>query len=442
MPVVVIVGRPNVGKSTLFNVLVGERRSIVGPQRGVTRDRIWGTWRVRDDMAVDLVDTGGFDTTGEIELAGHVLRQTMLAIDEADLVVCLFDARQPLTPDDEELVRTLRIKGCKTVYTANKVDDPSLAGHAAAFCELGIDEPIAVSALNRVGIDALAHAVAQCLGDAAGRESGSETPGTRVSILGRPNVGKSMLLNRLARSERSLVSPMAGTTRDYVDTKVVHEGRTYTFVDTAGIRRKARIEDTLEFVSVTKALKTISRSDVCIVVVDATQGMTDQDKNLCGTVLEHGRPIVVAANKCDLLEEGRERDLRASLRRELSFAPDAPVVLVSALTGKGVPGLYAMVDDLHERASTRVPTAALNRFLADITARRSPPMAKTRPLKLYYITQVGQSPPRFHIVVNRPDDVPRYYIRFIVNALKKACGLEGVPVEVRFVARPGRKGSS
>ncbi|HPC46565.1 MAG TPA: ribosome biogenesis GTPase Der [Deltaproteobacteria bacterium] len=438
MPVVVIVGRPNAGKSTLFNALVGERRSIVGPQRGITRDRIWGRWRISEGVEVDLVDTGGFDTTGEIQLASQVLGQTMTAIEEADLVICLFDARQPPTPDDEELVARLRARGSRTIYVANKVDDPALEAHAAMFCELGIDEPLALSALNRRGLAGLAASVSTALGDEIGQMTSGDENVVRVGILGRPNVGKSLLLNTITQSERALVSPVAGTTRDYVDTTVTRQGRTYTFVDTAGIRRRSRIEDTVEFVSVTKSLRVVTRSDVCLVLIDAVEGLTDQDKRLCSTVLEHGRPFVAVVNKCDLVTADRVREIGGSMKHELSFAADAPVLFVSAHTGRGVERIYPLVDDLHARARTRVPTPRLNRFLAEITARRSPPMAGSKPLRFYYITQVGEAPPRFQVVVNRPDDVPRPYGRFLARSFKKACGLEGVPVELVFVPRGAR----
>lgn len=434
MPVVVIVGRPNAGKSTLFNALIGEWKSIVGPKRGITRDRIFGRWTLAAGLDVDLVDTGGFDTRGDIDLSEGVLRQTMTAIEEAHLVVCLFDGSEPPTPDDRELVDLLRKKGKPAVYAVNKVDDPSNDLALAAFYELGIDDPVAVSARNRLGLADLAEAVRLSLGEATPARA-HEGQGLRVGILGRPNVGKSLMLNRITGSERALVSPVAGTTRDSVDTTVVRDGKTYTFVDTAGIRRRSRREDSIEFVSVTRALRTIERSDVCLLVLDAAEGLTDQDKRLCGAILDRGRALGVVVNKVDLVDEGGVRLIRESLQRGLSFMPGLPVLFVSALTGAGLDRVYPLADELFAKATTRVPTARLNRFLKDITSTHSGPMVGGKQLKILYITQVDVAPPRFQVVVNTDEAVPRTYARFLANSLRKACGLEEVPVEIRFVPR-------
>lgn len=435
MPVVAIVGRPNAGKSTLFNLLIGQRRAIVGPQRGITRDRIYGRWAIGDGMEVDVVDTGGFDTIGDIEHSVPVREQTMLAIAGADLIVCLFDGRHPPTPDDRELVNILRRGRARVIYAANKVDDPSLSHASAAFFELGIDEPLEISALNRRGIDELREAVRAELGAVAGPSLEDAGGAVRVSILGRPNVGKSMLLNRIIGSERAIVSPEAGTTRDYVDIAVRRGDREYVFVDTAGIRRKARIDDAIERASVMRSLQNISQSHVCLLLADPREGLTDQDKRLCGIIMDHGRACVVVVNKCDLLDDREAGAVREQVRHSLRFMPDAPVVFTSALTGAHVDGLYPLIDALFAKTTTRVSTGKLNRLLTDITTSRTPPLVKHRPLKIYYITQTGTVPPRFQVVVNQPDDVPATYARFLVHAVKKACGLDGIPVLLHFAGR-------
>lgn len=435
MPVVAIVGRPNAGKSTLFNLLVGERRAIVGPQRGITRDRIYGRWSLGEGMEVDLVDTGGFDTIGDMEHSVSVREQTMLAIADADLIICLFDGRQPPTPDDRELVRILRRSGAQVIHAANKVDDPTMSRVSNSFCELGIDEPLEISALNRRGIAELGEAVRKRLGPALEPTVETETKAVRVSILGRPNVGKSMLLNRIIGSDRAIVSPEAGTTRDYVDIAVSRSDREYIFVDTAGIRRKSRIDDTIERASVVRSLQNIARSHVCLLLVDPFEGLTDQDKRLCGIVMDHGRAFVVVVNKCDLVAEREARAIKDKVQDSLRFMPDAHVVLASALTGDHVDGLFPLIDSLFEKTTTRVSTGRLNRLLADITTSRTPPLVKHRPLKIYYITQTGIVPPRFQVVVNYPDAIPAAYSRFLVHAVKKTCGLEGIPVILHFAGR-------
>ncbi|HVN72729.1 MAG TPA: ribosome biogenesis GTPase Der [Desulfomonilia bacterium] len=435
MPVVAIVGRPNVGKSTLFNLLIGERRAIVGPQRGITRDRIYGRWTLGEGLEVDLVDTGGFDTIGDIPFSVSVQEQTLLAIEDADLILCLFDAKSPPTPDDRELVNLLRKTEAPVIFIANKIDDPSQRVAAVSLYELGIDEPLVISSLNRTGIQELKDAVSERLVHSDKLPIEAQTDAVRVSILGRPNVGKSLLLNKIIGEDRAIVSPEAGTTRDYVDIAVERSGRKYVFVDTAGIRRKARIDDAIERFSVMRSLKNIDMSHVCLVLVDPQEGITDQDKRLCGIVLEHGRAFVLVVNKCDLVSDVEMKNVRDNIRHSLRFMPDAHLAFISALTGKNVDGLYSLIDSLFIKTTTRVSTGVLNRLMSDITESHSPPMIKHRPLKLYYITQTGIVPPRFQVVVNHPESIPAAYSRFLNHSIKKACGMEGIPVMVSFMGK-------
>jgi GTP-binding protein len=432
MPVIAIVGRPNAGKSTLFNLLIGERRAIVGPQRGITRDRIYGRWNLGEGLEVDLVDTGGFDTIGDIPFSQSVRAQTVLAIEDADLVLCLFDAKSLPTPDDRELVNLLRKAGTRVVFVANKVDDPSQKDAATMLYEMGRDEPVQGSALNKATIPVLKEAVKQHLRHSEVLSLETLTDAVRISILGRPNVGKSLLLNRIIGEERAIVSPVAGTTRDYVDISVERSGKIYTFVDTAGIRRKARIDDEIERFSVMRSLQNINLSHICLMLVDPQEGLTDQDKRLCGIIMEHGRAFVLVVNKCDLMSDAELKNVRENVRHSLRFMPDAHLAFTSALTGRNVDSLYPLIDQLFIKTTTRVSTGILNRLMADISDSHTPPMVRHRPLKLNYITQTGIVPPRFQAVVNYPNDVPATYARFLVHSVKKACGMEGIPIILHF----------
>lgn len=435
MPVIAIVGRPNAGKSTLFNLLIGERRAIVGPQRGITRDRIYGRWNLGEGLEADLVDTGGFDTIGDIPFSKSVKAQTILAIEDADLVLCLFDAKSPPTPDDRELVNLLRRSSAKVVFVANKVDDPSQKNTATMLYELGIDEPLEISALNKASISTLKDSVRERLAQTELVSAESITDCVRISILGRPNVGKSMLLNRIIGEERAIVSPVAGTTRDYVDITVERTGRKYTFVDTAGIRRKARIDDEIERFSVMRSLHNINLSHVCLMLVDPQEGLTDQDKRLCGIIMEHGKAFVLVVNKCDLMSEAQLKNVRENVRHSLRFMPDAHLAFTSALTGRNVDALYPLIDELFIKTTTRVSTGILNRLMGDIADSHTPPLIRHRPLKLYYITQTGIVPPRFQVAVNYPNDVPASYARFLMHSVKKACAMDGIPIIINFMGR-------
>ena len=435
MPIVAIVGRPNVGKSTLFNLLVGQERAIVGPQRGITRDRIYGRVNLGEGMEVDLVDTGGFDTTGEGEFSSHMLEQTMLAIREADLLVCMFDVLSELTPDDRELVRIVREASVPAIYVASKVDHPDRGLAAAMLYELGISDFVEISARRRRGIDELKERIAQAVQDIPLTDLAQETEAVRVSILGRPNVGKSLLLNRIIGENRSIVSPVAGTTRDYIDTRVSREGWDYLFVDTAGIRRKSRIQDILEKESSLRALKNITLSHICLLLVDPSEGVTDQDKRILNLMTDHGRAFAVIVNKSDLIAPGMRTRIREEIHHSLTFFPDVKIVFLSALTGKNVGRIYPLVDELFAKTTARIPTGRLNRVLADAAEARAPQVVKGKQVKFYYINQVGTVPPEFRIVTNFPDSLQTSYQRYLVRSIKKALSLEGIFIRLRFVPR-------
>jgi len=439
MPVVAIVGRPNAGKSTLFNLLVRQRRAIVGPERGITRDRLYGRWTLEEGIELDLIDTGGFDTIGDIPFSRVVREQTMVAIQDADLVLCLFDARSAVTPDDEELVQLLREARAKTIYVVNKVDDPSAVSGAVNFYELGIGDILEISALNRVGIEALRLAVKEQLKAIPEVSVEDRIDAVRIGILGRPNVGKSMLLNRIIGEDRAIVSPEAGTTRDYVDILVKNAGRDYIFVDTAGIRRKTRIDTLVERVSVTRSLQNINLSHVCLLLIDPREGMTDQDKRLCRIIVDHGRAFVLVVNKSDLMNDAERRMVLEKTRHNLRYLPDLNIVFTSALTGMNMDKLFPLINSLFEKTTAKIATGRMNRVLSDAVEAHNPPLVRNKAMKFYYITQTGTVPPRFQIVSNHPDAVPEAYVRYLEHAIKKACSMEGIPIKLTFVGRGQEK---
>ena len=434
MSVVAIVGRPNVGKSTLFNSLIGERRAIVGPERGITRDRLYSRLVIGGDE-VDLVDTGGFDTITDGSFARSMREQTVQAIEDADLIVCLFDAQIGITPDDEELVKTLRQSGADVIYVANKVDDPNLAAASALLYELGLDEFIEISASKKIGLKKLISRISEYIQRHPQALLQDDTDAVRVSILGRPNVGKSLLLNKIIGENRAIVSDEAGTTRDYVDIRIAHEGKEYVFVDTAGIRRKSRIHDSVERLSVMRSLQNVNMSHICLLLVDPFEGVTDQDKRLCRIIMDHGRGFMLIVNKSDLIDTAKREEIRHNLVHDFRFLPDVKVVFISALTGKNVARLYPMIDALFEKITMNMPTGRINRIFADIISKNPPPIVKGRQLKFFYINQIGTIPPKFRIVSNFPQAVPENYHRYLSNALKKACGMEGISIKIHFAGK-------
>ena len=430
---IAIVGRPNVGKSTLFNLLVRENRAIVGPQRGITRDRIYGRWVIDEDTSVDIVDTGGYDSLagGQIELS--MRDQTLLAIQEADLIVCLLDGRAGVTADDLALVRILRESRADVLYVANKVDDPAAAAGAAQLYELGIDGFIDISAVNnRIG--ALVDAVRERLANHP-TPAVQDKSAIRVSILGRPNVGKSMLINRITGSERSIVSPIPGTTRDYVDIRITHQDKDYVFIDTAGVRRRSHIDDRLEKVSVMRSIHNVEHAQVSLCVMDATEPLTDQDRTLLNIVMDYGRACAIIMNKSDLVDAKQRADIREKMKLVLRYAPDVPLLFTSALTGKQVIKIFPLIDTLYAKTTTEIQTAVLNKVLQEAASKMHPPSIKGRRVKLFYITQTGTAPPHFRIVSNHPDLIPESYTRYLSAAIKKGCGLEGIPIKIHFVGK-------
>jgi len=436
LPVVAIVGRPNVGKSTLFNRVVKSRRAIVDDAPGVTRDRVIAL-AVHAERPFLCVDTGGFlaeNPRDPTAIEAQVRAQALAAVDEADALVCLVDGAAGLAPVDRETVRLLARSGKPLFVAVNKIDGPARDQLVHDFHALGVEKLYAVSGAHNRGVDELLDAVVERL-PARGRIAAEE--GTRVAIVGRPNVGKSSLLNRLLGAERALVSPRPGTTRDAVDTPVLVNGRPYVLIDTAGIRRRSRVEDQLERHGAVRALGTLARADVVLVVLDATDGMTDQDARIAGRALEAGRGVVLLANKWDLLR-GAARDVKRFRERVRSLNPgfaELPLLCVSATTGEGLEALFNQIARVEAAYRATIATPALNRALRAAVEAHAPPSPQGRPIRLFYATQTASAPPEVAVFTNAPGAVPADYTRYLTNRFAREFALVGVPVRVVYRAR-------
>jgi GTP-binding protein len=433
-PVVAIVGRPNVGKSTLFNRLTGGRKALVEDIPGTTRDRLyadveWG------DRAFTLVDTGGLEPTSEEPFSVLVRRQVEVALAEADVVVFVVDASQGPTITDMEIAEMLRRTGSPVLLVANKADNDRRQQAALQFYELGLGEPIAISAYHDLGVDELRRALAALLPPA---EALAAAPAElALAIVGRPNVGKSMLLNAILGQERVVVSEVPGTTRDAIDTPLEYQGHRLLLIDTAGIRRRGRIAPGLERHSVQRAQQAIRRCDVALLVIDAAEGVTAQDTHIAGLVLEEYKGLVIVVNKWDLMpdtDEQRRRFAAHALER-LKFVPWAPLAFVSAKTGLNLEGLLEVALEVGEKRSQRVPTARLNAAIREAMARHPPPPSGKRQFKLYYVTQAEVRPPTFVFFCNDPDLLHFSYRRYLENAIRRAFDFEGTAIKMVFRGR-------
>ena len=437
-PLVAIVGAPNVGKSTLFNRLVGRRHALVTDEPGVTRDRLYGLAR-GTVTPFRVVDTGGLSPGLEVPFGREIERQAEAALAEARVVLFVVDARAGLSALERELATRLRRRGTPVLLVANKVDVPSLEALAHEFSELGLGEPVPISAEHGDGVDELIDRIEPLL---AGGAPAAELPAAgavRVAIVGRPNVGKSSLLNRLLGEERVMVSDVPGTTRDAVDTELEVQGRRYVLVDTAGIRRKGAVREGAETLSVVLARRSIERADVVVLVLDGSQPLTAQDTHIAGYATEAHKPVVVAVNKWDLVPE-REAAAKAwerEVRSRLRFVKQVPMVLVSARTGQRVLSLLDQVDRLHEAAGRRVPTPELNRWLQEVARSERDSPARGRSVRLLYATQTGVRPPRFVLFCNDPERVHFSLRRHLENSLRERFGFGAAPLRLVFRSRRG-----
>ncbi len=435
---VALVGRPNVGKSTLFNRLVGQPLALVDDRPGVTRDRHYHALTL-DDRQGTLIDTGGFDPTELDPLVGQIKAQALAALEEADLTVLVVDGREGPTPHDRELADLIRRSGRPYLVAVNKIDSFEKEIHLHEFHELGLDGLCPVSAAHGYGLREFKEALAPWLEPVPEEEDPDQAP-PRVAIIGRPNAGKSSLVNRLCGEDRLVVDHRPGTTRDAVDVRIERRGRPYLLVDTAGVRRKGRVDEKLEKLSVMRALKSLDRADLAVLVVDALEGLSDQDAHIAGYAVERGRPVIILANKWDAVKRKDEakKEIQRALDLKMAFLEKAPVLTASAKTGLRVEDLFALIDRILGQYRFRATTGEVNRVIEAAVEAHTPPHAGRGRLKFYYATQVSTKPPTFVVFANKPGEVHFSYRRFLVNRLKEAFGLDLVPVRLVLRARSGR----
>ena len=432
-PVVAIVGRPNVGKSTLFNKLVGQRLSIVDDTPGVTRDRIYGEcqWRGR---TFSLVDTGGIEPYSDDIILKQMRRQAELAIDAADVIVLVTDLRSGLVATDEEVASMLQKSGRPVILCVNKCDqvgEPQPEFYE--FYNLGLGDPVLVSSVHGHGTGDLLDAIFEYFPEETGEEEDEDL--IRVAVIGKPNAGKSSLVNKITGENRCIVSDIAGTTRDAIDTTVENSYGRFTLIDTAGLRRKSKVDDAIEKYSVLRAKMAIERADVCVIMIDATEGFTEQDSKVAGLAHEAGKGCVIAVNKWDAVEKDGKtmQQFKKKLEVDFSFMSYAPMVFISAKTGQRLDNLFSLIKSVSNANAMRISTGMLNDLLAQATARVQPPTDKGKRLKIYYMTQASVKPPTFVFFVNSAELFHFSYQRYLENRIRETFGMEGTPI--RFVIR-------
>lgn len=430
-PIVAIVGRPNVGKSTLFNVFANSMISIVEDTPGVTRDRLYATaeWLDHEFM---MVDTGGIEIMNADAIAVSIRQQAQIAIEEADVILFVCDARTGITAEDADVAKLLRQSKKPIVLAVNKADSPKQELNVYEFYNLGIGEPIPISASNHLGLGDLLDAVVDKFPKRSAAGDVEDEDEIKVALIGRPNVGKSSIFNALVGEERSIVSDVAGTTRDAIDTPVVRDGQKYLFIDTAGMRRKAKVDEPIEKYSVMRSLRAVDRSDVVLMVFDAVEGVTEQDKKIVGYAHEAGKGIVLIVNKWDLYEKDNTSTLRytETIRKELVFLQYAPVVYVSAVTKQRIHRLPEVISFVAEQNAMRISTSILNQVIEDAVAVNPTPYDKGKRLKILYTTQVKIKPPTFVVFVNEPEIMHFSYQRYLENKLRESFGFEGTPIRM------------
>lgn len=439
---VALVGRPNVGKSTMFNMLARTRKALVDATPGLTRDRNYEEVTIRDKSFI-VVDTGGFEPTTDDILLSQMRTQTLVAVEQADIIVFLGDGKTGITPSDHEIVRTLQQTEKKVLYAVNKIDSEKQENQAVDFYDLGVELVFPVSAMTGFGMDEFLEALLDMIpADPEPLQNESDQDGmTKVAVVGRPNVGKSTLINLLMGEERLVANPEPGTTRDSIDLVVRREGKAYLFIDTAGVRRRARIVDRVEKYSVIKAFRSIDRADVVIVMLDSREIVTEQDARIAGYAYEKGRAVILALNKWDLIEKDSKTiiEYTASVRESLKYLDHAPILTLSALMGTRAPKLFTLIDDLDQRYRKRITTGELNRFLEDTLARNPPGMHhKTKRIKIYYLTQVQIAPPTLMFFCNYPESIHFSYRRFLENRVRETFDFGGAPLKLVFKKRQGK----
>ena len=432
-PVVAVVGRPNVGKSTLFNALAGERISIVKDTPGVTRDRIYAdvNWL---DYHFTMIDTGGIEPDSRDVILSQMREQAEIAIATADVIIFLTDVRQGLQDSDSKVADMLRRSGKPVVLVVNKVDSfEKFMPDVYEFYNLGIGDPFPISAASMLGLGDMLDEVVKHFPDYAKDEEEDERP--KVAIIGKPNVGKSSLINKLAQEDRVIVSYIAGTTRDAIDTDITYDGKEYVFIDTAGLRRKNKIKEEIERYSIIRAVTAVERADVCIIVIDATEGVTEQDAKIAGIAHERGKGIIIAVNKWDAIEKDDKTIYRHTekIRQILSFMPYAEIIFISAKSGQRLNKIFELIDVVIANNSMRVATGVLNEIVTEAVAMQQPPSDKGKRLRIYYTTQVAVKPPTFVIFVNDKELMHFSYTRYLENRIRETFGFRGTAL--KFIIR-------
>ena len=429
-PVVAIVGRPNVGKSTLFNALAGEKIAIVKDTPGVTRDRIYAevNWL---DKEFTLIDTGGIEPDSRDVILSQMREQAQIAIDTADVILFMTDVKQGLVDSDSKVADMLRRSHKPVILVVNKVDNfNKMMPDVYEFYNLGIGDPVPISASERIGIGDMLDKVLAYFPEGAGQEEEDDRP--RVAIVGKPNVGKSSIINRLIGKDRVIVSDIAGTTRDAIDTEIVHNDTEYVFIDTAGLRRKSKIKEDIERYSIIRTIAAIERADVVILVIDATEGVTEQDAKIAGVAHDRGRGLIIAVNKWDALEKDNStvKEFTKKVRDILSFVPYAEIMFISALTGQRTNKIFDVLDVVIQNHALRIQTGVLNEILMEAVAMQQPPSDKGKRLKLFYMTQVSTKPPTFVLFVNNKELMHFSYQRYIENRIRETFGFAGTPIRI------------
>ena len=432
-PIVAIVGRPNVGKSTLFNVLAGEKISIVQDTPGVTRDRIYAdiNWL---DYNFTLIDTGGIEPESDNIILKSMREQAEIAIETADVILFMTDVRQGMVDDDAKVADMLRRSKKPIVLVVNKVDSfEKFMPDVYEFYNLGLGDPHPISGSSRLGIGDMLDEVVSHFNESAKDDTEDERP--RIAIIGKPNVGKSSIINKLLGEDRVIVSDIAGTTRDAVDTEIVRNGREYVFIDTAGLRRKSKIKEDIERYSIIRTVSAVERCNVAVLVIDATEGITDQDAKIAGIAHDRGKGMIIAVNKWDAIEKNDKTIYKFTeeIRNKLSYMPYAELLFISAQTGQRLPKLFETIDAVIENHSLRIATGVLNEIMSEAVAMQQPPADKGKRLKLYYITQVSVKPPTFVIFVNDKELMHFSYTRYIENRIRESFGFRGTPL--KFIIR-------
>ena len=433
-PVVAIIGRANVGKSTLFNRLVRGKKAVIDDLPGLTRDRNYSevTWEGKDFI---LIDTGGFEPLSSDNLSAQIREQTQLAIEEADVIIFLADGREGLNPSDTEIVRMLQAAKKQIYYVINKIDGPRQQDDMVEFYDMGVECFYPISAKHKLGITDLMDDITEAFPNSKHDETNDSC--IKIAIVGRPNVGKSSLINKILRSKRLLTDESPGTTRDSIDTNVTFNGQDYLLIDTAGIRRKSRVSLRLEKYCIVEALKSLDRCNIAILLIDATEGVTQQDTKIVQFIHDKGRACIILVNKWDMISKDNTTHKRFldKIRHDLKFLQFAPVIFVSALTGQRVFNIFNLVPRIYENYRRRIQTHQLNKIVSHALEHHPPPTVKNRKLKFYYTTQIDVAPPHFIIFTNYPEDVHFSYQRFLANQIREHVEFEGTPIRLSFKQR-------